>query len=85
MDVNIDCGTPTASMLTIKLLLNSIISTPGAKFMAIDIKDFYLNTPLDVDVTFGVNLVLEFVVIDDVVGEVRNFLFGGTQVCQVGS
>ena len=34
-------------MLTIKLLLNSIILTPGAKFMAIYIKDFYLNTPLD--------------------------------------
>ena len=33
-------------MLIIKLLLNSIISTPGAKFMAIDIKDFYLNIPL---------------------------------------
>ena len=46
MDVDMDCGTPTASMLTIKLLLNSVISTPGAKFMAIDIKDFYLNTPL---------------------------------------
>ena len=46
MDIDIDCGTPTASMLTIKLLLNSIISTPGAKFMAINIKYFYLNTPL---------------------------------------
>ena len=46
MEVDMDCGTPTASMLTIKLLLNSVISTPGAKFMAIDIKDFYLNTPL---------------------------------------
>ena len=47
MNVDIDCGTPTASMLTIKLLLTSIISTPGAKFMVIDSKDFYLNTPLD--------------------------------------
>ena len=33
-----DCGTPTAGMLTVKILLNSIISTPGAKFMTIDIK-----------------------------------------------
>ena len=41
-----DCGTPTADMLTVKLLLNSIISTKGAKFMTIDIKDFYLNTPM---------------------------------------
>eukprot|EP00804_Cyclotella_cryptica_P012915 CCRYP_002273-RA/>CCRYP_002273-RA protein AED:0.38 eAED:0.38 QI:0/0/0/1/0/0/3/0/465 len=31
-------------MLTTKILLNSIISTQGARFMTIDIKDFYLNT-----------------------------------------
>jgi hypothetical protein len=41
-----DCGTPTVDLLTVKLLLNSVISTPGAKFMTIDIKDFYLNTPM---------------------------------------
>lgn len=33
-------------MLTIKLLLNSIVSMQGAKFMTIDIKDFYFNTPM---------------------------------------
>jgi hypothetical protein len=42
-----DCGTPTADLLTVKLLLNSIISTQHAKFMTIDIKDFYLMTPMD--------------------------------------
>jgi hypothetical protein len=42
-----DCGTPTADLLTVKLLLNSIISTAHAKFMTIDIKDFYLMTPMD--------------------------------------
>ena len=41
-----DCGTPTADMLTTKILLNSVISTKGAQFMTIDIKDFYLNTPM---------------------------------------
>ena len=41
-----DCGTPTCSMLTVKILLNSVVSTPGAKFMTIDIKDFYLMTPM---------------------------------------
>ena len=41
-----DCGTPTAGMLTVKLLLNSVISTKNARFMTIDIKDFYLNTPM---------------------------------------
>ena len=42
-----DCGTPTADLLTVKLLLNSIISTAHAKFMTIDIKDFYLMTPME--------------------------------------
>jgi hypothetical protein len=42
-----DCGTPTADILTVKLMFNSIISTPNAKFMTIDIKDFYLMTPMD--------------------------------------
>jgi hypothetical protein len=41
-----DAGTPTADLLTVKLLINSIISTTGAKFMTLDIKDFYLNTPM---------------------------------------
>jgi hypothetical protein len=41
-----DCGTPTADLLTIKLLLNSIISTKNAKFMTLDIKDFCLMTPM---------------------------------------
>ena len=41
-----DCGTPTTDMITTKLLFNSVISTPGAKFATIDVKDFYLNTPM---------------------------------------
>jgi hypothetical protein len=41
-----DCGTPTADLLTVKLLLNSIISTPNAKFMTLNLKDFYLMTPM---------------------------------------
>ena len=41
-----DCGTPTADLFTVKLLLNSVVSTPGAKFMTMDISNFYLMTPL---------------------------------------
>jgi hypothetical protein len=41
-----DAGIPTADLLTVKLLLNSIINTPNTKFMTMDIKDFYLNTPM---------------------------------------
>ena len=42
-----DCGTPTTELLTIKFLVNSVISTPGGKFMTINISNFYLNTPMD--------------------------------------
>ncbi len=41
-----DAGTPTANMTLFKILLNSIISTKGAWCVTIDIKDFYLNTPM---------------------------------------
>eukprot|EP00956_Cyclotella_meneghiniana_P043249 scaffold260206_cov139-Cyclotella_meneghiniana.AAC.1 len=41
-----DVGTPTADMLLVKLLFNSIVSTKGAKFMSLDISNFYLNTPM---------------------------------------
>jgi hypothetical protein len=41
-----DCGTPTADLITVKILLNSIVSTLNAKFMTIDLKDFYLMTPM---------------------------------------
>ncbi len=39
-----NASTPTVNLLTVKILINSIISIAGAKFMIIDIKDFYLNT-----------------------------------------
>ena len=41
-----DVITPTLCLLTVKLLVNSVISTEGAEFMTLDIKNFYLNTPL---------------------------------------
>ena len=45
--IDIDSGTPTASMLIVTSLTNSFTSTPGAKFMTIDIKYCCLNTLLD--------------------------------------
>jgi hypothetical protein len=39
-----NAGTPTADLLTVKILINSIISTAGEKIMTMDIKDFHLNT-----------------------------------------
>jgi hypothetical protein len=41
-----NAGTPTANLLTIKLLANSNISTPSAKLLTMDLKDFYLNMPM---------------------------------------
>lgn len=38
---------PTADLTTAKILFNSVVSTPGAKFMVTDIKDFYLNTEME--------------------------------------
>jgi hypothetical protein len=42
-----DCGMPTAGMVMVKLHLNSIISTKGARYCTIDLKDFYLVTPME--------------------------------------
>jgi hypothetical protein len=39
-------STPTADLSTVKLLLNSVISTRGAHFSTFDLKDFYLDTPM---------------------------------------
>jgi len=38
--------TDTADITTAKVLFNSVISTENAKFMGIDIKNFYLGTPM---------------------------------------
>jgi hypothetical protein len=39
-------STPTASQTTAKVLINSTISTDDARFGCIDLKDFYLGTPM---------------------------------------
>jgi hypothetical protein len=41
-----DVDIPTANLLLIKIFLNSIISTQGAKFAGADLANFYLMTPL---------------------------------------
>ena len=42
-----DCGTKTASLETVKLLINSTLSSPWAKYMTMNLSNFYLNMPLD--------------------------------------
>jgi hypothetical protein len=41
-----DNSTRTAGLTKARILINSVISIPSAKFLVIDIKNFYLNTPL---------------------------------------
>lgn len=40
-----DVGTPTASLDLVKLIINSVLSRPGAKFACYDAANFYLETP----------------------------------------
>ena len=42
-----ELSTRTANLTTSKLMWNSILSTEGAKYMCLDIKNFYLSAPLD--------------------------------------
>jgi hypothetical protein len=39
--------TRTADLVTTKILWNSVLSTPGAKYACFDIKSFFLTAPLD--------------------------------------
>ena len=42
-----DLTTRTADLTTSKVIWNSVIITPGAKYACADVKNFYLMTPLD--------------------------------------
>ena len=45
VDYNGPTYTPTADLTTAKILLNSVLSIPRAKFFTIDLSNFYLITP----------------------------------------
>ena len=42
-----DVGMPTADLTLVKMHVNSVISTRGARYMTLDVKNFYLNTPMN--------------------------------------
>jgi hypothetical protein len=42
-----DVGTPTGSIDLIKLLINSVLSQCNARLATMDLKNFYLNTPIN--------------------------------------
>ena len=47
IDYPYELTTRTADLTTTKVMWNSVISTPGARYICADAKNFYLNTPLD--------------------------------------
>ncbi len=51
-----EVATPTAEMLVAKMLFNSVISMKGARFMTMDISNFYLMTPLHCAKFIGIKL-----------------------------
>ena len=44
VDYPFNVSTNTTDLDTTKIHFNSVISTPGARFMGLDLKDFYLGT-----------------------------------------
>ena len=49
LDYPYDAASPASNLVDAKLMLNSVISdaNQGARFMAADLKDFFLNTPME--------------------------------------
>jgi hypothetical protein len=47
INYNGELSTRTADLTTSKLMWNSVLSTEGARYMCLDIKNFYLTAPLD--------------------------------------
>jgi hypothetical protein len=41
-----DVSTKTSDLTTSKCLWDSTLSTPGARYMCMDVKNFYVNTPM---------------------------------------
>jgi hypothetical protein len=46
LDYSVDVATSTADITTFKILINSTLSTEDAAMMMMDIKNYYLGTPL---------------------------------------
>ena len=42
-----EVATPTASLELVNLIIKSVLSRYGAKFACFDVKNFYLETPMD--------------------------------------
>ena len=49
-------STPTGSLELVKLVINSVLSQKNARFAAFDVKNVYLNTPMEEPEYFRVHL-----------------------------
>ena len=47
IDYPFELTTRTVELTTSKILWNSVISTPNAKYITADAKNFYLETPME--------------------------------------
>jgi hypothetical protein len=77
-----DVSTKTADMTTIKIHLNSVLSTRRARYMTGDLKDFYLNTPMEEYeyIRIPVSVIPESIMIEyDLAGLVHN----GAVYCEI--
>jgi hypothetical protein len=54
-------GTNTASLKLVKLLLSSVLSCPGARFNSINLKNFYLDTPMPDLEYVRIDILVEFI------------------------
>jgi hypothetical protein len=63
-----DVSVGMAEMETIKILLNSVVSTPGAAFCSANVTNFYLNTPMDWEECVCVHISL---IPDEIIQEYR--------------
>jgi hypothetical protein len=61
--------TPTADLTTTKLLLNSVVSTPGATFFCIDLSNFYLLTPFSHPSQYEYLYIPEWAIPEDIMEE----------------
>ena len=61
--------TPTADHTTAKLLLNSVVSTPGATFFCLDLSNFYLITPFEDPSQYEYLYIPEWAIPEDIMEE----------------
>ncbi len=83
-----ELSTKTADLTTSKLMWNSVLSTKGARYMCLDIKNLYLTAPLDryEYMKIPLNIFPEWIIKQKGFEQTRTkwFHLPGNEVCGVG-